>query len=112
MISRFFPRLLLAWAVLAASVMGAPVVAQSLRQLPSDLILTTMVAQGASTVVLGERQVRLSPAAQVRGANNLIIQPASVYGTFRVGVKTDAQGMVHRIWILSAEEWAALRPGN
>ena len=60
----------------------------------------------------GQRQVRLSPAAQVRGANNLIIQPASVYGTFRVGVKTDAQGMVHRIWILSAEEWAALRPGN
>ena len=86
--------------------------AQSLRQLPSDLVLTTMVAQGASTVVLGERQVRLSPAAQVRGANNLIVLPASLYGTFRVGVKADVQGMVHRIWILSDAEWAALRPGN
>ncbi len=67
-----------------------------------------MVANGGATVLLNEQQVRLSPAAQVRGANNLIIVPASLYGNHKVAVKEDFQGMVHRIWILTDDELAAL----
>lgn len=67
-----------------------------------------MVANGGSIVLLNEQRVRLSPAAQVRGANNLIVVPASLYGTHRVAVKQDFQGMVHRIWILTDDEFAVL----
>ncbi len=72
------------------------------------MVVTTMQANGGSIVVLGDVRVRLSPATQVRGANNLIIQPASLYGTHRVGVKRDLQGQVSRIWILTDAEYQAL----
>lgn len=102
-------RLLVVCAAIAASLFSAAVPAQSLRQLPADVVVATMVANGGSIVLLDDQRVRLSPAAQVRGANNLIIVPASLYGTHAVAVKQDFQGMVHRIWILSPDELAALR---
>ena len=103
--SRFF----VLCVAFAASLFSAAIPAQSLRQLPDDVDVATMVANGGSIVLLDEQQVRLSPAAQVRGANNLIIVPASLYGTHKVAVKQDFQGMVNRIWILTDDELAALR---
>ena len=104
MIARF----LLSCAVALSAFLAAPAGAQSLRQLPGDLALTTLKANGGSVVLLGDVRVQLSPAAQVRGADNLIILPASLYGTHRVGVKRDVQGLVSRIWILTDAEYRAL----
>jgi len=95
-------------AALAACLLFSVAMAQSLRQLPDDVVVTTMVAQGGASVVLGERQVMLSPAAQVRNADNMIVMPSNLYGSHVVGVKTDFQGLVNRVWILSPQEQAAL----
>lgn len=95
-------------AALAAVLLASAALAQSLRQLPDDMVVTTMVARGGASVMLGERQVMLSPAAQVRTAENMIVVPSNLYGSYVVGVKTDFQGMVNRIWILSPQERAAL----
>ena len=92
----------------AALLLSSVASAQVVRPLPADLLVTTMTANGGAVVKLGDQKVMLSPAAQIRGQNNLIILPASVYGTHRVGYKVDLQGMVHRIWILTDEEYAAL----
>ena len=102
------PRLTALIAALAAVLLSSAALAQSLRQLPDDMVVTTMVARGGASVMLGERQVMLSPAAQVRTAENMIVVPSNLYGSYVVGVKTDFQGMVNRIWILSPQERAAL----
>ncbi|WP_416818123.1 hypothetical protein [Denitromonas sp.] len=88
--------------------MSSVALAQSLRQLPDDIVVTTMVAKGAASVMLGEQQVMLSPAVQVRNADNMIVVPSNLYGSYAVGVKADFQGLVSRIWILSPQERAAL----
>jgi len=87
---------------------SSAVLAQVGRALPADLAVTTLKANGGSVVMLGDQKYHLSPAAQVRGQNNLIILPASLYGTHRVGVKRDIQGMVSRIWLLTDDEYKAL----
>ena len=102
------PRLTALIAALAAVLLSSAALAQSLRQLPDDMVVTTMVARGGASVMLGEQKVMLSPAAQVRTAENMIVVPANLYGSYVVGVKTDFQGMVNRIWILSPQERAAL----
>jgi hypothetical protein len=105
LISRF----ILSCAVIASALLAAPAGAQSLRQLPEGLVLTTMKANGGDVILLGDKPVRLSPAAQVRGTNNLIVLSSYLNGTYRVGVKQDIQGMVHRIWILTDAEYKALK---
>jgi len=82
--------------------------AQVLRPLPADLVVTTLKANGGDVVLLGDAQVLLSPATQIRGTNNLIILTSYLYGTHRVGVKRDHQGLVSRIWILTEAEYQAL----
>ncbi|WP_227816341.1 hypothetical protein [Nitrogeniibacter aestuarii] len=101
-------RILTLVSTVLALLLSSLAVAQVVRPLPADLVVTTMTANGSAVVVLGERQVQLSPAAQVRGQDNLIIQPASLYGKHRVGFKQDLQGMVHRIWLLTDDEYTAL----
>jgi len=96
------------WCAIVALVASPLASAQVIRPLPADLLLGTMTANGGSVIKLGDARVPLSPAAQVRGTDNLIILPASLYGTHRIGYKVDFQGMIHRIWILTNDEYAAL----
>ena len=104
MIARF-----LLFCGLCLSVFTAvPASAQVLRPLPADLVVTTLKANGGDVVLLGDAKVLLSPATQVRGTNNLIILTSQLYGTHRVGVKRDHQGLVSRIWILTEAEYQAL----
>ncbi|QID18814.1 hypothetical protein G3580_15005 [Nitrogeniibacter mangrovi] len=101
-------RLFLSLAVIVAALVSPTAGAQTVRQLPADLVVTTMKANGGSVVLLGDKRVSLSPAAQIRGANNLLILPSYLYGAFRVGVKQDHQGLVNRIWILTDAEYRSL----
>jgi hypothetical protein len=106
LIARFFLYCGLCLSVFVALPAGA----QVLRPLPADLVVTTMKANGGDVVLLGDTKVALSPAAQIRGTNNLIILTSQLYGTHRVGVKRDHQGLVNRIWILTEAEYQALAP--
>jgi len=108
LIARFF----LFCLVCLSAWVAVPASAQVVRPLPADLVLTTLQANGGDVVLLGETRVALPPAAQVRGTNNLIILSSQLYGTYRVGVKRDHQGLVSRIWILTDAEYQALKAKN
>ena len=53
----------------------------------------------------GARQ-RLAPGAQIRDPDNRIVLPAALPAGAPVRYLVDAQGQVHRIWLLSPAEAA------
>ncbi|HSV45365.1 MAG TPA: hypothetical protein VLJ58_06195 [Ramlibacter sp.] len=56
-------------------------------------------------VLVNDRPDRLSPGSRIRNLNNMITLSASIAGkTFPVVYKRDAAGLVHDVWMLSAEE--------
>ncbi len=61
-------------------------------------------------VLLNKQPARLAPGARIRGRNNLITMSASLMGEdLPVRYTRDPLGLVHEVWVLTAEE-AALDP--
>lgn len=81
-----------------------------LRTIPAEALAAAMQATGQAQVVLGKKVVPLSPAAQIRDADNRLVLPAYLNGTYKVRVLLDAQGQLHRAWILTPEESALPAP--
>ena len=52
----------------------------------------------------------LSPGAQIRDADNRLVLPTSLQEREQVRYLLDSAGLIHRVWILSAPEKAALPP--
>jgi hypothetical protein len=76
----------------------------ALRIIPAEAPATVMTMNVDGTVVLGKKIVPLSPAAQIRDADNRIVLPASLSGPYRVRVLLNADGQLERAWILTGEE--------
>lgn len=57
---------------------------------------------------IGGRQWPLSPAAQFRNQNNLLVVPVQIQNPVEVVYLTDASGAVFRVWMLSSYEAAAI----
>ena len=57
-----------------------------------------------NTIRMSGKPMRLSAGAQIRDASNVIIQPAAVPAGTLVKYTLDAQGSVHRVWILTLTE--------
>jgi hypothetical protein len=55
-------------------------------------------------VEVNRQELQLSPGAQIRDPLNRIIVPASLPPASVVRYQLDAAGLVHRVWILTAEE--------
>ncbi len=89
-------------AAAGASAQGA------LRTLPEDAPRAYLTFLGQNVVALDSKQVRLAPGAQIRGANNLILMPASLTGRSLVKYQLDGEGNLYRAWVLTREE--AARP--
>jgi hypothetical protein len=64
----------------------------------------------ADTIRMSGKLMRLSPAAQIRDASNLIVQPTAVPAGTLVRYTLDVHGYVHRVWILTLQE--ASQPDN
>lgn len=61
-------------------------------------------------VLLNQQPARLAPGARIRSRNNLITMSASLMGEdLPVRYTRDPLGLVHEVWVLTAEE-AALDP--
>ena len=99
-------RLLIA-AVLTA--LAFPVLA-AVRAIPAEAAATMMTVNVNGTVTLGKKIVLVSPAAQIRDADNRIVLPAYLGGPYKVRVLLDSQGQLQRAWILTAEEAAQPAP--
>ncbi|MFA9439081.1 hypothetical protein ACDA63_05530 [Uliginosibacterium sp. sgz301328] len=88
--------LLLSAAALSAQARIYPIAADAQR---ADMEVT-----GNGIVSLNGKAYNLSPAAQIRDANDRLLLTQSMSGKYPVRVTFDGQGNVIRVWVLSPEE--------
>lgn len=77
-----------------------------LRTLPADAKRGQIRHLQEMTVQIDGKRARLAPGAQIRDAHNRIVLPAAVPAGSVVRYQIDAQGLVSRVWILTAREAA------
>jgi len=81
-----------------------------LRTVPKEAVLGQLRHLQAMVVEIDGKPRSLSPGAQIRDPDNRLVLPVSLVEKTQVRYLVDSQGMVHRVWILSAAEKAALPP--
>ncbi len=89
-----------------AALLVAHAAAAQLRTIPADAKLGQIRHLNEMLVELDGKPQRLSPGAQIRDPDNRLMLPMSLSEKQRVKYLLDAQGMVHRVWVLSAQERA------
>lgn len=86
--------------------------AQNTRQFPLAAKRGMLVVTAPPVIQINGANERLSPGARIKGPNNLLVMSASLVGTsVLVNYVRDGQGMIHEVWILSAEEAQEKRSG-
>ena len=90
---------------MAAVLLASPAAAQ-LRTIPADAKLGEIRHLQEMIVELDGKPQRLAPGAQIRDADNRLMLPLSLSEKQSVKYLLDAQGLVHRVWLLSAAERA------
>ena len=77
------------------------------RQIPDSAKRGSIVHIQDALVEIDGKQMRLSPAAQIRNRDNLFIVPMSLPPGALVKYTLDGTGQIHRVWVLTPEEAAA-----
>jgi hypothetical protein len=98
--------LLAATLALAAAL---PALAQT-RNFPATALRGDFTVSAAPEVVLNKQAARLAPGARIRGANNLLLLPASITNQrLLVNYTLDLHGQILDVWVLTPAE-AAKKP--
>ena len=93
--------------ILAIALGASPAaVAQVGRSIPVEARRAQIEHVQDTMIRMSGKVMRLSSGAQIRDTSNRIIQPAAVPPRVLVKYTLDAQGYVHRIWILTQQEAA------
>ena len=80
------------------------------RTLPPEAKQGLMIPpKGDGKIVIGGQSLVLSPVAQFRNEQNLIVMPMAIQKNQDVVYITDNFGSVSRVWLVSAAENAALQ---
>ncbi len=111
-INHFFIALLAA-LTLASSLFSSNLSAQeTVRPFPPQALRGELVVTQPPEVTINGIGRRLAPGARIRGANNMLVQPASLVGqAFIVNFTSGAQGLVQDVWILTDAERQQKREG-
>jgi hypothetical protein len=88
----------------------ASAAAAQLRTIPKEAVLGQLRHLESMLVEIDGKPRQLSPGAQIRDPDNRLVLPVSLVEKTQVRYLVDTMGMVHRVWILSAAERAALPP--
>ncbi len=76
-----------------------------LRRLPAEARYGTMQPPaGDGTLTIDGDLFSLSPTAQFRSQQNLLVVPMQIQQTVEVVYLTDAGGAVYRVWLLNPNE--------
>ena len=94
-------------AFLICALMLAPAAVAQVRQIPDFAKRGNIVHIEGPIVQIDGQRMRLSPGAQIRSKNNLIIVPMSLPPGSLVKYTLDGAGQIHRVWVLTLEEAAA-----
>jgi hypothetical protein len=84
--------------------------AAQLRTIPKEAQLGEIRHLASMVVEIDGKPQQLSPGAQIRDPDNRLVVPGALAEKSPARYLLDATGMVHRVWILSAHEKAALPP--
>ena len=84
--------------------------AAQLRTIPKEAKVGQIRHVQEMQVELDGKPQLLSTGAQIRDADNRLVLPVTLQQREDVKYLLDAAGLVHRIWILSPKEKAALPP--
>jgi hypothetical protein len=84
--------------------------AQTSRPFPPNALRGVLQVTQPPEALLNGQPVRLSPGSRIRGNNNMLQQSGALAGQLLlVHYTVDPTGLVHDVWILSADE-AARKP--
>ena len=86
----------------------AAAAAAQLRTIPAAAQPGTLRHVSDLLIELNGQPARLSPGAQIRDPDNRMVLPASITESIQVRYLIDGMGNLHRAWILSPQEKAAL----
>ena len=79
------------------------------REAPKDVLLGQLQITAPPEVILDGKIDRLSPGSRIRDLNNMLLMSGSVVGQILpVVYRRDAAGLVHEVWVLSADEYSKL----
>ena len=81
-----------------------------LRTIPKEAVPGQLRHLQSMVVEIDGKPRQLSPGAQIRDPDNRLVLPVSLMEKTPVRYLVDSTGMVHRVWILSPAEKAALPP--
>jgi hypothetical protein len=95
-------------ALCAAFVLTSSAAAQSVqRGFPANALRGEITFGQPPDLLLNGQAARLSPAARIRGSNNLLVMSgALIGGSATVNYVVDSLGLVHDVWILTEAERA------
>lgn len=103
---RFLRNLLAACAAGFALWVCAPAAVAD-RQLPADATLAKRATFAYPNLTANGKTLRVGVGARIYDLNNFIIMPAAVPAKVNVLFKTDMNGDVSRVWIITDQEAAA-----
>src|SRR5688572_1131293 len=79
------------------------------RDAPKGVVLGQLTLTAPPEVAMGGKPDRLTPGTRIRDLNNMLVLTGSAGGqTLPVVYRRDASGLVHEVWILTAEEYSKL----
>lgn len=79
------------------------------REAPKDVVLGKMKVDLPPVVEIDGKADRLSPGSRIRDTHNMLVLSASLSGqTLPVVYKRDSAGLVHEVWLLTADEYKQL----
>ena len=82
------------------------------REFPAKAMRGSLQVIAPPNVLLNGQPARLSPGARIKGTTNTLVMSASLVGSnVLVNYVRDMQGLIHEVWILTAQEARAERKG-
>jgi len=104
-----------ALALLAVAGAGFPPDASAqtgVRTFPAEALRGTLEVTAPPQVVLDGQADRLSPGARIFNTSNLLALSGGLVGqSLTVNYTRDGAGLIHQVWILTADEARERRPG-
>src|ERR1700741_3486876 len=79
------------------------------REAPKDVVLGKMTVELPPVIQIDGKPDRLSPGSRIRDTRNMLVLSGALAGqTVPVVYKRDAAGLVHEVWLLTADEYKQL----
>jgi hypothetical protein len=103
------PMLALAMGLTVLS--GSALAQFSTRPFPPNTLRGAMTVTNPPELVMNGKAERLSPGARIHGANNMLVMSGSIVGqNLLVNFVRESNGLVHEVWILTADEARQVLP--